>query len=69
MLFDTNIEKLLSEGQSFSLEGFNIFYIGKDNLPTSFALLRTRDIAGPSWLAGDCKEGSRSAGDQWLCDR
>jgi 5'-3' exonuclease len=33
MLFDTNIEKLLSESKSFSLEGFNIFFIGKDNLP------------------------------------
>src|SRR6266511_2076947 len=28
-----DIEKLLNEAQSFSLEGFNIFYIGKDNLP------------------------------------
>ena len=28
-----DIEKLLNESQSFSLEGFNIFYIGKDNLP------------------------------------
>jgi len=27
-----DIEKLLNESQSFSLEGFNIFYIGKDNL-------------------------------------
>ena len=34
MLFDNNnIEALLSESQSFSLEGFNIFAIGKDNLP------------------------------------
>jgi len=33
MLFDNNIETLLSEAQSFSLEGFNIFYIGRDNLP------------------------------------
>ena len=33
MLFDNNIENLLNEAQSFSLEGFNIFYIGKDNLP------------------------------------
>ena len=34
MLFDTNnIETLLSESKSFSLEGFNIFAIGKDNLP------------------------------------
>jgi hypothetical protein len=32
MRFDNNIEKLLSESQSFSLEGFNIFTIGKDNL-------------------------------------
>jgi hypothetical protein len=28
-----DIEKLLNESQSFSLEGFNIFYVGKDNLP------------------------------------
>ena len=34
MLFDNNnIETLLSESKSFSLEGFNIFAIGKDNLP------------------------------------
>src|SRR6266498_4295410 len=34
MLFDNNnIETLLSESKSFSLEGFNIFYIGKDSLP------------------------------------
>ncbi len=33
MLFDNNIKTLLSESKSFSLEGFNIFAIGKDNLP------------------------------------
>ena len=34
MLFDNNnIETLLSESKCFSLEGFNIFAIGKDNLP------------------------------------
>ena len=34
MLFDNNnIEMLLSESKSFSLEGFNIFAIGKDDLP------------------------------------
>jgi hypothetical protein len=34
MLFaNPNIKTLLSESQSFSLEGFNIFYIGKDSLP------------------------------------
>ena|SRR6266496_4575859 len=34
MLFDNNnIETLLSESKSFSLEGFNIFAIGKDDLP------------------------------------
>ena len=33
MLFDNNIENLLNEAQSFSLEGFNIFAIGKDDLP------------------------------------
>ena len=34
MLFDNNnIEALLSESKSFSLEGFNIFAIGKDDLP------------------------------------
>jgi hypothetical protein len=33
MLFDNNIETLLKESKSFSLEGFNIFAIGKDDLP------------------------------------
>ena len=34
MLFDNNnIEMLLSESKSFSLEGFNVFAIGKDDLP------------------------------------
>ena len=34
MLFDNNnIETLLSESKSFSIEGFNIFAIGKDDLP------------------------------------
>ena len=33
MLFDNNIETLLSESKSFCLEGFNIFAISKDNLP------------------------------------
>ena len=34
MLFDNNnIETLLSESKSFSLEGFNIFAMGKDDLP------------------------------------
>jgi len=34
MIFDNNnIETLLSESKSFSLEGFNIFAIGKDDLP------------------------------------
>ena len=34
MLFDNNnIETLLRESKSFSLEGFNIFAIGKDDLP------------------------------------
>jgi hypothetical protein len=34
MLFDNqNIEKLLSESISFSLDGFNVFYTGQDNLP------------------------------------
>ncbi|MCI0561123.1 MAG: hypothetical protein MN733_21770 [Nitrososphaera sp.] len=34
MLFDNNnIEMLLSESKSFLLEGFNIFAIGKDDLP------------------------------------
>ena len=34
MMFDNNnIETLLSESKSFSLEGFNIFAIGKDDLP------------------------------------
>ena len=33
MLFDNNIEMLLSESKAFTLEGFNIFAIGKDDLP------------------------------------
>lgn len=34
MLFDNNnIETLLSESKSFMLEGFNIFAIGRDDLP------------------------------------
>ena len=33
MLFDNNIETLLSESKSFLLEGFNIFAIGEDDLP------------------------------------
>ena len=33
MQFDNNIETLLSESKSLSLEGFNIFTIGKDDLP------------------------------------
>ena len=34
MHFDNiDIEQFLSEAKSFSLEGFNIFYTGKDNLP------------------------------------
>ena len=30
---NTNIQELLEESKSFSLEGFNIFAIGKDDLP------------------------------------
>ena len=37
MLFDTNLETILSESKSFSLEGFSISCTGKDNLPISFA--------------------------------
>src|SRR6266508_3499186 len=33
MIFDNNIETLLRESKSFSLEGFSIFAIGKDDLP------------------------------------
>ena len=34
MQFDNiDIERLMGEARSFSLEGFNIFYTGKDNLP------------------------------------
>lgn len=34
MVFDdNNIETLLSESKAFSLEGFNIFAIGQDDLP------------------------------------
>lgn len=45
MLFDTNIEKLLSESKSFSLEGFNIFAIGKDNLPHIVCTAPNKSIA------------------------
>lgn len=33
MLFENNIESLLSESKCFLLEGFNIFAIGGDDLP------------------------------------
>ncbi len=33
MLFENNIETLLSESKPFSLDGFNIFAIGHDHLP------------------------------------
>ena len=33
MIFDNNIKTLLRESKSFSLEGFSIFAIGKDDLP------------------------------------
>lgn len=45
MLFDANIEKLLSESKSFSLEGFNIFAIGKDNLPHIVCTAPNKSIA------------------------
>ena len=45
MLFDTNIAKLLSESKSFSLEGFNIFSIGKDNLPHIVCTAPNKSIA------------------------
>ena len=59
MLFDNNnIEMLLSESKSFSLEGFNIFYTGKDNLahivctcsnkPVARAILGLLEIAKKS---------------------
>jgi hypothetical protein len=45
MLFETNIEKFLSESQSFSLEGFNIFAIGKDDLPHIVCTAPNKSIA------------------------
>ena len=45
MLFDTHIEKLLSESKSFSLEGFNIFAIGKDDLPHIVCTAPNKNIA------------------------
>jgi len=46
MLFDNNnIETLLSESKSFSLEGFNIFAIGKDDLPHIVCTAPNKSIA------------------------
>jgi len=45
MLFDTNIEMLLSESKAFSLEGFNIFAIGKDDLPHIVCTAPNKSIA------------------------
>ena len=58
MLFDTNIEKLLSESKSFSLEGFNIFSIGKDNLPHIVCTAPNKNIARALCaLLGTAKKG------------
>ena len=45
MLFDSNIETLLSESKCFSLEGFNIFAIGKDALPHIVCTAPNKSIA------------------------
>jgi hypothetical protein len=46
MLFDNNnIETLLNESKSFSLEGFNIFAIGKDDLPHIVCTAPNKSIA------------------------
>ena len=46
MLFDNNnIETLLGESKSFSLEGFNIFYTGKDNLPHIVCTCPNKSVA------------------------
>jgi hypothetical protein len=46
MLFDNNnIEILLSDSKSFALEGFNIFAIGKDDLPHIVCTAPNKSIA------------------------
>jgi hypothetical protein len=40
-----DIEKFLSEAKSFSLEGFNIFYTGQDNLPHIVCTCPNKSIA------------------------
>src|SRR5512139_2409248 len=45
MLFDNNIETLLSESKSFSLDGFNIFAIGQDDLPHIVCTAPNKSIA------------------------
>ncbi len=45
MLFDDNIETLLKESKSFSLDGFNIFAIGKDDLPHIVCTAPNKSIA------------------------
>ena len=40
-----DIEKFLSEVKSFSLEGFNIFYIGQDNLPHIVCTCPNKSVA------------------------
>ena len=46
MQFDNiDIEQFLSEAKSFSLEGFNIFYTGKDNLPHIVCTCPNKSVA------------------------
>ena len=46
MIFDNNnIETLLSESKAFSLEGFNIFAIGTDDLPHIVCTAPNRSVA------------------------
>ena len=40
-----DIEKFLSEVKSFSLEGFNIFYTGKDNHPHIVCTCPNKSVA------------------------
>ena len=42
---NTNIQELLEESKSFSVEGFNIFAIGKDDLPHIVCAAPNKSIA------------------------
>ena len=55
-----DIEKLLNESQSFLLEGFNIFYVGKDNLPHIVCTAPNRSTA---WALHGLLEIAKKAHD------